>query len=310
MTHRFAVWLVLLAAVHGPGALQGQAASTAAASWGEGYAELKRMFPTTGRGGPVAGLVLQREAGRFEFSTGTMVLLKPVAGRSMGAVFRGSGTFTFAPTSEMERQQLTRRHDASTLTTPFSEAVLFFSDSTLAELERQVRFEPGVVPGTAESRLSQALDYLGDDQDHSIEPDVMIDLLNAAPGGMFYAHIIPDRGNPVMFLVTPRAGEGVELRERESTGLTSGYTTATVKERAAGSGAAPDRRGDALVRHYALDVSLPSTGSGDIGVCRHREDVDLRGRRDRPLDRRFPSSRSSPSTRRSGPTGAARWWTS
>jgi hypothetical protein len=26
-----------------------------------------------------------------------------------------------------------------------------------------------------------------------------------------------------------------------------------------------DRQGDALVRHYALDVSLPSTGSGDIG---------------------------------------------
>ena len=265
MTHRFAVWLVLVVLVSAPRELRGQSASAAATSWEAGYAELKRMLPATGRGGPVNGLVIQREAGRFEFAEGTIVLLKPVAGRSMGAVFRGRGTFTFAPTSEMERQQLSRRHDGSTLTTSFSEAVFFFSDSTLADLERHVRFETGVVPETAESRLSQALDYLGDDQDHAIEPDVMLDLLNAAPGGMFYAHIIPDRGDPVMFLVTPREGEGVELRERERTGLTSGYTTATVKERAAGSGSGPDRRGDALVRHYALDVSLPSTSSGDIG---------------------------------------------
>lgn len=265
MTHRFAVWLALVLLVPTPRELRGQSASAAATSWDAGYAELKRMLPATGRGGPVSGLVIQREAGRFEFAEGTIVLLKPNAGRSMGAVFRGRGTFTFAPTSAMERQQLTRRHDGSTLTTPFSEAVFFFSDSTLAELERHVRFEPGVVPETAESRLSQALDYLGDDQDHAIEPDVMLDLLNAAPGGMFYAHIIPDRGDPVMFLVTPREGEGVELRERERTGLTSGYTTATIKEQAAGSGSGPDRRGDALVRHYALDVSLPSTSSGDIG---------------------------------------------
>ncbi len=265
MTRRLAAWFVLAAAMYAPDAVGAQAASAAATSWDAGYAQLTGMLPEAGRGAPVSGLVLQREAGRFEFSSGTIVLLKPVAGRSMGAVFRGSGTFTFAPTSEMERQQLIRRHEGSTLTKPFNEAVFFFSDSTLAELERQLSFAPGVAPGISESRLAQAVDFLGDDHDHAIEPDVMIDLLNAAPGGMFYAHVVPDHGDPVMFLVTPREGEGVELRERERTGLASGYTTATVKERPAGAASAPDRRGDALVRHYALDVSLPSTGSGDIG---------------------------------------------
>ena len=47
----------------------------------------------------------------------------------------------------------------------------------------------------------------------------MIDLLNAAPGGLFYAHIIQADGKPLMFLVTPREQEGVELRERQSIGL-------------------------------------------------------------------------------------------
>jgi len=74
---------------------------------------------------------------------------------------------------------------------------------------------------------------------------------------------VPTSGSPVMFLATPRDGEGIQLRERES-----GYSTATVQESPAAPGrpgAAWERQGDALVRHYSLDVSLPSTGSGDIG---------------------------------------------
>jgi hypothetical protein len=186
----------------------------------------------------------------------------------MGAAFRGSGTFTFAPTMEMEQQQLTRQHKGATYTVPFSEAIFLFSDTTLAELEHRLQFEAGVAPGPSGSRLSQALDFLGDNQDHSIDPDVMLDLLNAEQGGMFYAYLVPTTGSPVALLVTPRMTEGVELRERERTGLASGYATTTAKEGTAGAASsrlARDRQGDALVKHYALDVSLPSTGSGDIG---------------------------------------------
>jgi hypothetical protein len=268
MVHRVAAGMALVLALAVPRGLPGQSAPTAAATWDAAYTEITGMLPSSGRGASVSGLVLQRETGQFTLSSGTMVLLTPIRGRVMGATFRGTGTFTFAPTTEMERQQLSRNHKGTTLTVPFTEAVFLFSDTTLAELERELRFEPGVATGTASNRLSQALDYLGDDQDHSIEPDVMIELLNAAPGGMFYAHLIPTSGSPIMFLVTPREGEGVELREREGAGLASGgYSTTTVKERGTATAAGPagDRVGDALIRHYALDVSLPSTGFDDIG---------------------------------------------
>ncbi len=261
---RIVAWTMLGA----PGALLAQS-STAAGTWDDAYAAVRGMMPETGRGAAVSGLVLRREAGTFTFSNGNLVLMTPIGGRVMGAAFRGTGTFTFSPTTDMEQQQLTRRHKGVTYSVSFDEAVFFFSDTTLPELEGQLTFEPGVAPGIGKSRLSQALDYLGEEQDHSIDPDVMLDFLNAAPGGMFYAHIIPTSGSPLVFMVTPRKGEGVELRERERTGLASGgYTTVTVKEGpAAGPAAGParDRQGDALVRHYALDVSLPSTGSGDIG---------------------------------------------
>lgn len=255
-----AAWIVLAA----PVALAAQAAST----WDGGYAAIQGMMPEPGRGAPASGLVLRREAGTFTFASGSFALLAPVGGRVMGAAFRGSGTFTFAPTMEMEQQHLTRRHKGATYTVPFSEAIFLFSDTTRAELEHHLQFEAGDAPGLSGNRLSQALDFLGDNQDHSIDPDVLLDLLNAAPGGMFYAHLVTTSGAPVGFLVTPRMTEGVELRERERTGLATGYATVTAKEATAAAtseGPARDRRGDALVNHYALDVSLPSTGSGDIG---------------------------------------------
>ncbi len=251
-----------------PVVVSAQSAAAPAATWGAGYAQVKAMLPATGRGASVSGLVLQRETGQFVLSSGTMVLLAPVGNRVMGAAFRGSGTFRFTPATELEQQQLRRTHKDTALTVTFAEAVFLFSDSTLAELERQVSFQDGAAPGLSNARWSQTLDFLGDDQHNSIDPDVMLDLLNGAPGGFFYAHITPASGGPLMFLVTPREREGVELRERDRSSLSSGYTTTTVKERATGvdpSRPGPERRGDALVRHYALDVSLPNTGSGDIG---------------------------------------------
>ena len=226
------------------------------------------MTPVAGQVAVVDRLVLQREAGVFEFTNGTVALLGPLGGRTMGAAFKGHGTFTFAPRSGLERQHLASVHHDSTMTVPFTEVILLFSDSTRAELERRLTFAPGDAPRISDDRVAQTLDFLGDERDHSIDPDVMLELLNAAPGGLFYAHIVAASGAPVMFLVTPRQREGVALREREGGGLTTGFTTTTVQEApSAGSppGSRGDRQGDALVKHYALDVSLPNTGSGDLG---------------------------------------------
>ena len=248
--------------------LTAQSAPMAATSWDTAYARAKAMAPVTGQVATVNGLVLQREAGRLEFTSGSLALLTPVAGRTMGAAFKGKGTFTFAPRTGVEQRHLAAMHHDSTLTVPFTEVVILFSDTTQTQLERQLAFAPGDVPRLDGGRMGQALDYLGDERDHDINPDVLLDLLNAAPAGLFYAHIVPVSGNPVMFIVTPHEREGVALRERQSISLGSGYTATSIQEAPAVPAASlprGDRQGDALVRHYALDVSLPSTGSGDIG---------------------------------------------
>ena len=211
-------------------------------------------------------MVLTREAGTLTFASGTLVFLNPVGGRIMGAAFKGRGTFVFSPRTEVERGQLARQKKDSSVTVDFVEAVLLFSDTTAAEVEHRAAFADGVPSPVDRGRIGQVLDYLGDDHDHSIDPAVLLDLLTAAPGGLFYAHLVPVSGSPVMFLVTPRQHDGVQFRERERTSLASGYSAATVQEAAsAAPGMAGDRSGDAVVRHYDLDISLPNTGTGDIG---------------------------------------------
>ena len=78
---------------------------------------------------------------------GTLYLLSPVDGRTVAAVFRGKGSFAFAPNTAVEQDRLRRFENAEALESPFTELMLVFADGTLEELEGAVKFGPGVVPG-------------------------------------------------------------------------------------------------------------------------------------------------------------------
>lgn len=258
--------LAVGSAMLAPAAAQGK--PVGAATWDDGLRSVRAMGRDPVSSAPVADLVLQREAGRLTFASGTIVLLRPIEGRTMGAAFKGKGSFTFAPRTQAERAAVARRHGDSTYTVGFSEAVLFFSDTTALELSHRLMFTPGAPPDNGAGLVGDALGLLGDPDEQDLDPDVLLDLFNAAQGGMFYAHLNRGGDTPVMFLVAPRSREGVQLREQNRVGLSKGaaYIAAQEAPAAPGAGrASGDRQGDALVRHYALDVSLPSTGGGDIG---------------------------------------------
>lgn len=252
----------------GGGALAAQeAAPIPAATWQAGYDAVKAMGTATTQQADVDGLVLVREAGRFVFTRGRFTLLAPVSGRTMGAWFSGEGTFTFTPASAAERTELSRRHDGESYQIKFAQVILLFSDTTLAELQHRLRFASGPASDQADDLLDKALDLMGDKDDHSIEPDVMLELLNGGSAGMFYAHLSQPGYPPLIFFVSPREREGVELRERNRVGISEGNVYTTAKEAPASAGlpgTLGDRRGDALISHYAMDVSLPTTGSGDL----------------------------------------------
>ena len=96
----------LAALTLGAGPAAGQAppavAAAPASAYLERYRELDRIGPLSDQVADVQHLVLERDAGRLTLERGRLWLFSPVGGRTVGAVFRGSGRFAFAPRDPAE----------------------------------------------------------------------------------------------------------------------------------------------------------------------------------------------------------------
>jgi hypothetical protein len=264
---RAALHLALLIACPALLAAQDPPLPAPAASYQQGLDELKALWPRNDRVAEVRHLVLEREGGRLTFEEGSLALLSPVSGRTIGAVFKGRGTFYFIPATRIEREQLRKREKKSAVEAPFTELVLLFSDRTLAELEAQLQFTGAAPAGGIGSLIEQTIEYLSDYESHTPDPDVMLDLLNANLGGMFYAHIGRKGADPLMFMINPRKSESVVLLHRTRRVGWSRMTEVMIQERPHGDTLTPpisDRKGDALVQHYAINATLARAGSGDL----------------------------------------------
>ena len=108
--------------------------------------ELDRMTQSAVQVAQVDGIVIERDVARLTLERGRVWLLQPVNGRTVAAAFQGSGRFAFAPTDAVEQREVARVHRSSALDVPIDEVILLFSDSTLAELQRSLRFEPAGEP--------------------------------------------------------------------------------------------------------------------------------------------------------------------
>src|SRR3954467_10735060 len=157
------------------------------ATYEQRYAELKELQAMPNRVAQVSGLVLTRDVAQFTFGNGKFYFLTPVGGRTMGAVFLGTGRMTFTPPSRIEQERLARFQKTKSLDAPFSSVVLLFADSTLAELESKLTFGPGPTPPEVRQRVKASLDNVIDDDTKSLDPDLMSAFLNGESSGLFYA---------------------------------------------------------------------------------------------------------------------------
>ena len=93
----------------------------------------------------VSGLVLERDAFRFQFDSGAFHFLAPVGGRTVGAVFVGHGSYRLSPATANERRQLALASGGDkgfeTLTDEFDDLVLLFADDTAQEIEQHAAGE-------------------------------------------------------------------------------------------------------------------------------------------------------------------------
>jgi hypothetical protein len=245
------------------------AAASHARSYDALFDELMRMSPRADRVAMVSNLVLQRDVARFALQSGRIQLLTPVGGRTLGAVFRGQGIFSFAPASRVERERVRRLENADSLVVPFSELLLVFADGTLEELESATTFAFAADADEQRGVVKQGLEFLADEDSRTLDPDLMSAFLNGERSELFYAHIKRTGGGPLMFMINPNELEGVRLLSKISRRGYSRRAEVVTQFPLRGRGAVESARGERLrqadVESYVIETSLPPTMTGEIG---------------------------------------------
>ena len=210
MLHPSLLMIALAAAplVLAPPALRAQSAPVAPAH-ADRFAEVMALSAAPGGVADVNGFVLQRDLATFTLKSGKLYLLTPIGGRTVAALFRGTGTFSFAPVSLVEQRRLARYENKTALEAPFTDLLLMFADTTMAEL-RKLTFRAEPAPGEVRQRVRDGLKYLSDEDSKTFDPDLMSALLNGDTTDLFYAHIRREGADPLMFTLNPHEVEAGE----------------------------------------------------------------------------------------------------
>lgn len=235
-----------------------------AQSYAAYYGELRDARPMQEQTAAVSNLTLKRDGGEFILQDGRIWLLSPVNGRTIGVGFKGNGIFRYTPATVMEQERLQEFKHVSAMDERFSELVILFGDNTLDELRAKLTFGPGEGSDELRSRYRDALSYLGKDDKQSIDPDLLLTLLNGERNDLFYAHMAY-RGDPWMFMVNPHEVEGVRLLTRpRGTGMVRYAEVLTQSRREGESGPLGERRPEARISHYQIESWMTQSISGDL----------------------------------------------
>ncbi len=267
-----------LSLILSPGPAWGQLASAgppgvpalaAVHSYEQVFTQLLELQPDSARAADVSDLVLQRDVARFTLRHGKLYLLTPVAGRTVAAVFRGQGVFAFTPSSPIEQERLARFEKTRALESPFTELVLLFADSTLAQLSAALKFGPAEIPGSVRERAKASLEYLAEKDSRSFEPDLMGAFLNGDTSELFYAHVHRVRGGPLMFMLNPNEVEAVRLYSKVSKRIWKRESEVMCQFPREGWRPGPriigERIRQADIQRYTIETSLRPTGIGELG---------------------------------------------
>jgi hypothetical protein len=159
-------------------------------------------------------LTLQRDVGRFVFQSGKFYLCTPVAGKTVAAIFSGKGFFEFSPPTKVEKEQLERFYKTTVLNQPFKTVFLFFTDSTLSQLQNILQFGPGKRNRSVDDEIAYAVKYLYRKKGKQFDRDIMKSMLNNPNSGIFYAHFSHRKTDPYFFEINPLQEEEVRFMRR------------------------------------------------------------------------------------------------
>ncbi|WP_263419622.1 M1 family metallopeptidase [Terriglobus albidus] len=147
------------------------------------YLALRGSLPA-GNGVNVQNFDLKREVGLFHFKSGTFYFFAPVAGRTTGAIFVGTGNFEMAPHDPAEKHSLSLILKGDSFQRDFTTLALRFTDDTEALIRKASIGETLTTPAAISS--GQELQRLfRNELLYNVEARLLQDI--DAPGGFFLA---------------------------------------------------------------------------------------------------------------------------
>lgn len=232
------------------------------------YRALLTLRPQRDQTASVHHLVLRRGAGILTLEQGTLCLLSPIAGATVGAVFRGQGRFAFAPPNLTERGALLKYVGKEVLDDPITEVVMLFSDSTL-EVLRTLSIGPGTPPDDATRHVAELLGSLKGNRVGAFDPEVLVPFLNGERSGFFLAKVTRGAGDPLLFVIDPGETQEVQLyRPIRRGGNWTLVTEFDPPSPRPGSDNAWIERHRLNVSHYRIEVTMNPTGmSADLSFA-------------------------------------------
>ncbi len=149
-----------------------------------------RNITLSGESVAVKDLVVKRDIGTFNFTSGAFYFLAAVEGKVTGAVFVGDATLQLHPTISSERARLVGFSKSPQFSESFGTAVFRFTDSTYEELKKAGNSANATDREAAAKALSSNLDLLLNDKvmRYNLSARILQDVL-AGSGSLFYAFI-------------------------------------------------------------------------------------------------------------------------
>jgi len=235
------------------------------------YREIMALAPLRDSVADVEHVVFRRDAAEITLSKGTLYLLSPVGGRTVGAIFRGLGRFSLNPPDPAERESLRRSLDVESINDSITEIVLLFADSMPSQLRRlSFHATRADVAGDLRGHVHDLVESLQGEKEGSFDPDVLGPLLNGESTGFFLAYVRPFNGPQLLFQFDPTVVEAVQLYRPASErrwGANWRVVTQFASAQPLPANAQWHFRERLAVPHYGLEVWLTPTGTADLNYA-------------------------------------------
>jgi len=215
----------------------------------------------------VTDLVLKRDAGTFLLKSGEIYFLKPVQGKTVGAVFIGSGEFQITPPVDVEKKSLAIFTDSPDMKEPFDALTMFFTDSTFADIQGSPNAKiakGGPQAEKARSMYRNKEELLKKTFHYNIDSRTLADIYAPQRKGFFTAFIDGDKFGKLVYQVDPTGipevyPEQVELSSYGET--TRGILTAfhLADEYKKGTANSWQDRRSYDIKSHSMDVNVTGT---------------------------------------------------